>query len=271
MTEYVMASTLFSEVEAQGQRKISSEVINMTLIFAHRGYSSAYSENTMTAFIEAEKAGADGIELDVQLTKDGEVVVIHDEKVDRTTSGNGYVKDFTYSELRKLNANKKGIKKEPIPSLKEVLEWMKTNSILCNIELKNGKFRYEGMEEKVIALVREHGLSERVIFSSFNHYSIVYCYRLAPEIETAPLYAEGLYMPWVYAQSIRAKGIHPKYLAAPNELIQSAQENNIAVRPYTVNSEQEVKRLCLIGCDALITDDPVKALRVRKNIEKRPS
>src|ERR1700730_115045 len=89
----------------------------MTQIFAHRGFSAAFPENTMAAFVEAEKAGADGIELDIQLTKDGEIVVIHDEKVDRTTSGIGYVKDFSFKEIRKLNANKTGIKKEPIPAL----------------------------------------------------------------------------------------------------------------------------------------------------------
>ncbi|XJZ26165.1 glycerophosphodiester phosphodiesterase [Bacillota bacterium Lsc_1132] len=242
----------------------------MTKIFAHRGYSAAFSENTMTAFLEAEKTGADGIELDVQLTKDGEVVVIHDEKVDRTTSGNGFVKDFTFKELRKLNANKKGLKKEPIPALAEVLEWLQSNKLICNIELKNGKFRYEGMEEKVIGLIQSYGLLNRIIFSSFNHYSIVYCYRLAPEIETAPLYAEGLYMAWVYAQSIRAKGIHPKLAAAPNEVIQNALNNNIAVRPYTVNQEEDMRRLFQINCTALITDDPVKALRIRKPFEKRP-
>lgn len=242
----------------------------MTQVFAHRGYAAAFSENTMTSFIEAEKAGADGIELDVQLTKDGEVVVIHDEKVDRTTSGIGFVKDFTYKELRKFNANKKGMKKEPIPSLQEVLEWLQTNQLYCNIELKNGKFRYEGMEEKVIALIRKYQLSDRIIFSSFNHYSIVYCYRLAPEIETAPLYSEGLYMPWVYAQSIRAKGIHPKLAAAPDAIIQNARENGIAVRPYTVNNEEDMRRLYQINCTALITDDPVKALRIRKQFAKSP-
>src|SRR3954447_15030693 len=156
----------------------------MTQIFAHRGYSASFAENTMGAFTEAEKAGADGIELDVQLTKDGEIVVIHDEKVDRTTSGNGFVKDFLYKEIRKLNANKKGLKKEPIPSLTEVFEWMKTNTLICNIELKNGLIPYEGMEEKVIQLIRKYGLIDRVIISSFNHYSIVYAYRIAPEVET---------------------------------------------------------------------------------------
>lgn len=121
----------------------------MTQIFAHRGYSAAYAENTMSSFLAAEKAGADGIELDTQLTKDGVVVVIHDEKVDRTTTGSGFVKDYSFKEIRKLNANKKGIKKEPIPSLEEVLEWLKTNKLICNIEFKNGLIPYEGMRLQV--------------------------------------------------------------------------------------------------------------------------
>ncbi|MEH7354108.1 glycerophosphodiester phosphodiesterase [Neobacillus drentensis] len=242
----------------------------MTQIFAHRGYSTSFAENTMGAFIEAEKAGADGLELDVQLTKDGEIVVIHDEKVDRTTSGTGFVKDFLYKEIRKLNANKKGVKKEVIPSLAEVFEWMKTNKLICNIELKNGLIPYEGMEEKVLQLVRKYGLMDRIIISSFNHYSIVHCYRIAPEIETAPLFIEGIYMPWIYAQSIRAKGIHPKHSAISDNIFINTMENGIAVRPYTVNKDFDMHRLFNINCTAIITDDPVKALRIRKQYEKRP-
>lgn len=242
----------------------------MTQIFAHRGYSASFAENTMGAFLEAEKAGADGIELDVQLTKDGEIVVIHDETVDRTTSGTGFVKDFLFKDIIKLNANKKGVKKEPIPTLKEVLEWLKNTKLVCNIELKNGLIAYEGMEEKVIRLVRAFGLSNRIIFSSFNHYSIVYSYRIAPEIETAPLFLEGLYMPWIYAQSIRAKGIHPNYAAVSDQVIVNTMANGIAVRPYTVNKDADMHRLFNINCTAFITDDPVKALRIRKQYDKRP-
>jgi glycerophosphoryl diester phosphodiesterase len=236
----------------------------MTQIFAHRGYSAMFAENTMTAFIEAEKAGADGIELDVQLTKDGEVVVIHDEKVDRTTSGKGFVNDYLFKDIRKLNANKKGTKNEPIPSLIEVLEWLQTNKMVCNIELKNGLIAYEGMEKKVIQLIRKYGLSKRIIISSFNHYSIVHSYRLAPDIETAPLFIETIYMPWIYSQSIRAKGIHPSHSAIPDNIIKATMENGIAVRPYTVNKDASMQRLFKLGCTAFITDDPVKALKLRK-------
>lgn len=246
------------------------DVKQMTQIFAHRGYSAVFSENTMTAFREAETAGADGIELDVQMTMDGEIVVIHDEKVNRTTSGNGYVKDFTFKEIRQLNANKMGIKKEPVPALAEVLEWLQTNELTCNIELKNSYFPYKGMEEKVIGFVHSYGLAERIIFSSFNHYSIVYCYQLAPEIETAPLYSGHIFMPWVYAQSIHAGAIHPNYRGLTDDIIKKSIKSGIAVRPYTINRDADMQRLFNINCSALITDDPVKALRIRKKLEKRP-
>lgn len=239
----------------------------MTMIYAHRGYSAKFPENTMLAFQKAEEAGADGIELDVQLTKDGEVVVIHDEKVDRTTNGKGYVKDLSYSELKRLDAGykiKTIIKKQYIPSLKEVLEWMTTNGIICNIELKNNVFPYKGMEEKVIELVREFGLQNRIIISSFNHYSIVHSYRIAPEIETAPILGNAVYMPWVYADSIKAKGIHPKYSIYRDDILKNTLDNGIAVRTYTVNKEKDMERLIKIGCSAIITDNPVLALKVKK-------
>lgn len=243
----------------------------MTQIFAHRGYAANYPENTMKAFKEAEKAGSDGIELDVQFTKDGEIVVIHDETVDRTTNGTGAVKDFTYEELRKLDAsykNKTLLKKEPIPSLREVLEWLTTNKLQCNIEIKSNLDTFMKIEQPVIAMIREYGLSDRIIISSFNHYSLVYCYRIAPEIEIAPLYAEGLYMPWVYAESIKAKGMHPNHKVAPNEIIKGSLEYGIAVRPYTVNKEKDMRRLFECGCTAFITDDPAKALKIRNEYKK---
>jgi glycerophosphoryl diester phosphodiesterase len=244
---------------------------NLTFIFAHRGYSAFYPENTMLAFKKAVEAGTDGIELDVQLSKDGEVVVIHDEKVNRTTNSSGFVTDLTLKELQRLNAGyhiKTNIKKQTIPSLREVLEWMTTNQVICNIELKNGIFRYRGMEEKVVQLIREYGLSDRIIFSSFNHYSLVHCYRIAPEIEIAPLMGNGIYMPWVYAEAIRAKGIHPKFQSISDEVIKKSLEQGIAVRPYTINSEKDMVHVFKLGCTAFMTDDPVRAVRIRGRMFK---
>ncbi|MEW8972267.1 MAG: glycerophosphodiester phosphodiesterase [Mesobacillus sp.] len=239
----------------------------MTLILAHRGYAAEYPENTMLAFKEAEKAGADGLELDVQMTRDGELVVIHDEKVDRTTDGTGLVKDYTLGDLRKLDARfkfKELSRREQIPSLEEVLEWLAGTRLVCNIELKNSIIPYEGMEEKVIDMVRAYELSDRIIISSFNHYSIVQSYLLAPEIEIAPLLSEGLYMPWIYAQSIKAKGFHPHWRAAPDQIVTASLESGIEVRPYTVNKESELERLFKVNCSAVITDDPAKAKIIRE-------
>jgi glycerophosphoryl diester phosphodiesterase len=240
----------------------------VTLIFAHRGFSSIEPENTMSAFQEAEKCGADGIELDVQLTKDDEVVVIHDEKVDRTTNGTGFVKDYTLSELKKLDANyifKKQNVKVRIPTLKEVFDWLTGNDLICNIEIKSHEFQQFHLEEKVIDFIRRYGFEERVILSSFNHYSIVHCYRLAPDVEIALLYSYGIYLPWVYAKGLHAGAIHPHYQTLTEEIVQMSHQNGIKVRPYTVNREKDMKRLFQMGCDAIITDEPKKAVQLRQS------
>ena len=236
----------------------------MTKIFAHRGFSAHYPENTMKAFIEAEKAEADGIEIDIQMSKDGEIVIIHDEKVDRTTDASGYVQAFSYKDLRSFNAGHrfKQAENEPIPTLIELFDWMQDNDIICNIEMKNNKIAYEGMEEKTIALIRKYGFEKRIIFSSFNHYSLVHTYRIAPEIETAPLLSDGIYQPWIYANAINAKGFHPNYKRINREIIKSSEENNIKVRAYTVNNPKTMQALMDAGISAIITDEPIIARTV---------
>lgn len=245
-----------------------------TQIFAHRGSSGTHPENTMAAFREAERVGADGIELDVQLSKDGEVVVIHDEELSRTTNGTGFVKDYTLKQLKKLDASHTfsgKIEVQRIPALTEVLEMFVCNQMLLNIELKNSQYLYPGMEEKVISLVKKYKLEDRVIISSFNHYSLVHCYQLDPGIETAPLYRDGLFRPWVYAKAIGAKGIHPNIKAAPNFIISAAMKENIAVRPYTINKEKVMKRLFKIHCTSFITDFPAIAIQLRGELNQSSS
>ncbi|CAH0345670.1 glycerophosphodiester phosphodiesterase [Bacillus sp. CECT 9360] len=239
----------------------------MTLIFAHRGSSGTHPENTMISFQEAKRAGADGLEIDVQLSRDGEIVIIHDEKLDRTTNGTGYVKDNTLEQIKSYNASHQFDKQygcTEIPTLVELFDWLQGNDLLCNIELKNGVFPYPGMEEKVIGLIRSYRLEDRIILSSFNHYSLVYCVRIAPELETAPLYRDGLYMPWVYAQSIGAKAIHPSIKAAPDYIINSAIRAGTKVRPFTVNNETRMEELIRIGCSAFFTDFPENAIKLRQ-------
>lgn len=148
-------------------------------IWAHRGCSQMYPENTITAFEKAMNiSGLAGIELDIQLIKDGELVVIHDEKLDRTTDGTGFVRDFTFMELSSLHIDAGTGKAEHIPTMKEVLSLLKPrlkveNGIMLNIELKNGVFPYPGMETKIAALVHEYDVQDAVVYSSFYADSLV--------------------------------------------------------------------------------------------------
>ena len=144
--------------------------------FAHRGFSGKYPENTMLAFRKALECGADGIEMDVQLTKDGELVVIHDERVDRTTNGTGYVRDYTLDELRKLDASyiySDEVGFQTIPTFDEYCQWVSGTPLVTNIELKTGVYPYPGIEDKVWPVLQRYHLEEKVIISSFNHESVL--------------------------------------------------------------------------------------------------
>lgn len=140
-------------------------------IWAHRGCSQRYPENTITAFEKANNLmNLTGIELDIQLTKDGEIVVIHDERVDRTTNGIGFVKDFTYVELRTMAIHTGCEKIERIPCIREVLDLLQDRlkqGLLLNIELKNSKVLCPGIEEKIVKEVTKRGIQENVVYSSF--------------------------------------------------------------------------------------------------------
>lgn len=244
----------------------------MTKIFAHRGSAGTHPENTMIAFWEAERAGADGIELDVQLSKDGQIVVIHDETIDRTTDGTGWVKDFTYRELQQFNAAYKFADQYDvcrIPLLEEVLAWIRSTPLLLNIELKNGFIAYETLEQKVIDMIQRYQLEERTVLSSFNHNSMAFCRHLAPNIETAILYMEPLYDPWKYVRAIGADGLHPYHRTVSEPFVRQARNHRVAVRPFTINKEPLMQKMFRYGVDAIFTDYPLKAKKVRQN-KKRP-
>ena len=153
------------------------------LVWAHRGASGYAPENTLEAFKKAVEMGADGVELDVQLTKDDQMVVIHDELIDRTSDGRGWVKDMTLEELRKYNYNKTHPEYEhaDIPTLREVYELLKPTGLTINVELKTGIVFYEELERKVIELTKEMGMEDKVLYSSFNHYTCVKLHELNPE------------------------------------------------------------------------------------------
>jgi len=227
--------------------------------FAHRGFSGKYPENTMLAFKKAVEAGADGIELDVQLTKDGEVVIIHDEKVDRTTNGAGNVRDFTLAELRKLDASYIYTGKmdvNPVPTFEEYCEWVKDLPIVTNIELKTGVYPYPGIEAKVWKILQKYNLQDKVIISSFNHYSILQMRKLAPQLQYGLLTESWLVNPGAYVESVGVECYHPYYGSLTEETVAEVKSHNIAINTYTVNDVDAVKRLNTLGIDIVIGNFP---------------
>ena len=237
-------------------------------VYAHRGASAYAPENTLPAFRLAEEQGADGIELDVHLTKDGELVVIHDEKLDRTTNGTGLVKDYTLAELKTFCADNgmTGYEEVRIPTLREVLEQVKPGNMLVNIELKTGILWYEGIEKKTLDLVAELGMQDRIIYSSFNHYSIAEVRRLAPDAQTAYLFGDIPCDMEQYAARRGVGGLHPGlYCVKMGNLLKTYLDSGLAVRVWTVNGKEDLRWLMEAGAD-VITNDPRLALAVRSEL-----
>lgn len=183
-----------------------------TKVWAHRGASGYAPENTLDAFRKAVEMGADGIELDVQMTKDGELVVIHDETIDRVSNGKGWVKDYTYEELKKFNFNKTHLEytKEEIPTLEQVYLLIKPTNLTINVEIKTGIVFYPGIEGRVLELTERLGMKERVIYSSFNHYTIRKIKESDPQAKTGMLYEDGIIDAVDYAcDVVKADALHP--------------------------------------------------------------
>lgn len=242
-----------------------------TLIFAHRGSKGTHPENTLAAFKEAIRLGVDGIELDVHLTRDGELAVIHDETVDRTTNGSGKVADFSLVELQNLDAGSwfsKEYTDEKIPTLNEVLDLLKDTNIILNVEIKNDVIPYDGIEEKVLAVLEDYQYKEKSIISSFNHYCLKEVNRLDPKIETAILFMELLYEPWNYAKNIGATGLHVYEPVAFTRLGKESAENGFPVRVFTVNKEKHMGKLFELNINTIMTDYPEKAIRLRQSLMK---
>lgn len=234
-------------------------MMSQTQVCAHRGFSAIAPENTLAAFEWAIRAEADGIELDVHMTRDGQLVVLHDETVDRTTNGTGWVKDLTLLEMKQLDSGywfDEAYMGQTIPTLAEVMELLCETNIWVNIELKNNIVLYAGMEEKVVQEIDRFQMAERVILSSFNHYSLRHLHRFRPHLQLGALYDTGLFEPWVYAKHLGVTAIHPHYLAAPDEVIVGCHAHGIQVRPYTVDDPEQMKRLLAANVDSIITNLP---------------
>jgi len=243
--------------------------MSKAIVIAHRGASGYAPENTIAAFNKALDMKADGIEIDVHLSKDGYVVVSHDEKLGRTSNGSGFIKDFTLEELKKLDFGSwfsSEYANERIPTLEEVLCLLRDKDILLNIEVKNNTIIYEGIEKAVVDLVRKYEMAEKIIISSFNHYCLKEVKRLAPELKIGLLYSERLYKPGDYAKAVGAEAIHPYYLSINSDSINNCKKNGILINAWTINNPDQMKEAVLSGIDGIITNYPDIAKDVISNI-----
>ena len=206
------------------------------LIWGHRGASGYAPENTLPAFKMAADMGADGVELDIQMTKDGEIVVCHDETI---------------------NSAYEGVK---IPTMEEVFDLLEPTGLLINIEIKTGIVFYEKIEEKILELTKRKHLEDRVIYSSFNHYTVRRIKELNPEAKTGLLYGDGpIDMPG-YGHRLGADALHPAFynLQYP-DFMEDSRKYGLDVNVWTVNSAAELRACREYGVNAVITNYPAKA------------
>lgn len=233
-----------------------------TKVWAHRGASGwdrQYApENTMPAFRKAIEMGADGIELDVQLTKDGEIVICHDERIDRTGRGRGYIRDFTLEELKKIDFGKPHVEYGfvEIPTLKEFFQFFEPTGLALNIELKTGVLYYEHLEEKTYGLAEEYGLNDRIIYSSFNHYSLEKLKSICPGARIGLLMGDDTVRLPDYPRLFGAEALHPPERMVNKEYVDKCHAQGLKVNAWTVDSPARMRELIEIGVDAFITDCP---------------
>ena len=227
------------------------------LVIAHRGASAYAPENTLYAFQLAIEMQADAIELDVHPSKDGKLIVIHDDTIGRLSEGSGLVKDYTLEELRKYHFNN-GIEKYAdarIATLDEVYDLFAGNDMLINVEIKNPD---DAFLQEVAACTARHKIQERSIYSSFYHRALTRMQELESNAFVAPLYDGNLVKPWQYAASFGARALHTScsdlYLFP--DYTKRAHELGIRVHPWTVNGREGTLDMLKRGVDGVITDFP---------------
>lgn len=234
------------------------------IIIGHRGASAYHPENTMFAFRAASEMGAEMIELDITLSKDGIPVVIHDETLDRTTNVKGRVSDYTADELQQTDAGSwfsESHKGEHIPTLEEVLKFAK-GRISLNIEIKSEAVTDNargGIEEKALDLVKIYGMESHVIFSSFDYRAILHLRELDVDIYTALLYEKNQSKERNPSQLVKDYGANAFNCSRrqfSKKWAKDAQEHDIPVLIYTVNKERHMKKMIKRGAKGIFSDKP---------------
>ena len=229
-------------------------------IYAHRGASAHAPENTIAAFKLAADQQADGIELDVTLSKDGQIVVIHDDSVDRTTNGTGEVVDLTLAELQALDAGQG----EHIPTLKEVFESV-GNSLVVNIELKNTKLFSSILPDQVAQFIKTHNLINNVIISSFNPFYLQRFHRHCPQVRIGFLTLPHMAKLWFW-RFFHFDALHPYFKDVNESLMDKVRKHGQQINTWTVDDPQEIKRLTKLGVDGIITNDPQRTREIMESM-----
>jgi glycerophosphoryl diester phosphodiesterase len=234
---------------------------------SHRGFSGAAPENTLAAFKKAIDVGSDMIELDVHLSKDGEVIVIHDDTLKRTTTGNGRVADFNLQELRKLDAgfwSGSQFRGEKIPTLKEVFE-LARGKILLHIELKEGdlgRYNMIDLTDRTIEEVERAGMLDQVLFGSFNLPAVDRVREKYPQLPVALIYNK----PWNLPQDAMGERPLPILSCSGTVLNQAnlskAHEQGIKVFVWTLDTEVHIEHFLNIGVDGIITNYPDRLINI---------
>jgi len=245
------------------------ESLHRPVIFAHRGASAYAPENTLAAFEIAIAQNADGIELDVKLSADGHVVVIHDMTVDRTTGAHGRVKNLSLADLRALDAGSffsEKFQSEKIPTLEEVFEAVGRRTFI-NVELTNYNSPRDNLVESVCVLVKKFGLQERVMFSSFFASNLSKAEEFLPEVPRGLLAFNGLLGAWARSFGFafgKYRALHPNLEDTTRQQVQRVHRLNRRVHVWTVNAAEDMRRLFNWGVDGIFTDDPQLAVQVRE-------
>lgn len=228
------------------------------LVIAHRGGRVWAPENTLEAFRKSLALGVDGIELDVQRCASGEIVVIHDQDVSRTTNGVGLVQDITLSELKRLDAGSwfgPDFKGERIPTLNEVLDLIE-GKVVLNIEVKNTPIEYPGIEEDLISLLEDYPNPHTLIVSSFDHSLIEKFNGVSREYDLAVLCDALLVGIGDYAHRLKAKYWHPCFDSVRDDAVNEAHRAGLKVNAWTVNAQRDWLHAIKMNIDGIVTDDP---------------
>ncbi|GEK30464.1 glycerophosphoryl diester phosphodiesterase [Kurthia zopfii] len=228
-------------------------------IFAHRGYAGKYPENTLVAFEAAAKLPVEGVELDVQRTKDGVLVVNHDERIHRTSNGKGHLKDHTFEELRELDFGSwKGeeFAGAKIPTLEEVLCVFQQTHHVINLEIKTDVVAYPNIEDDVLDLVNRLGMADRIMYSSFDHTMVESLLQKAPSNLVGVLFEKILVNLHEYGERIGSNSLHISMEAAKRGVIRQDIEKGSVFRVYTVNKVEDYDVMESLGVEAIFTDQP---------------